>query len=57
MGAVHALDGELQRIDRDTVVLLPYGVDEDIDLDEIDEEIVEEDDSDDDSEDDSEDLD
>ena len=40
MGAVQALDGELCRIDRDTVVLLPYGVDEDIDLDEIEEEIL-----------------
>ena len=42
MGAVHALDGELTRIDRDTVVLLPYGVDkDDIIIDEIEEEIVE----------------
>ncbi len=44
MGAVQALDGELTRIDRDTVVLLPYGVDaDDIIIDEIEEEIVEED--------------
>ena len=43
MGAVQALDGELERIDRDTVVLLPYGVDEDeISIDELEEEIVEE---------------
>ena len=43
MGAVHALDGELTRIDRDTVVLLPYGVDaDDIIIDEIEEETVEE---------------
>ena len=39
MGAVQALDGELERIDRDTVVLLPYGVDMDeIDVDELPEE-------------------
>lgn len=38
MGAVQALDGELSRIDRDTVVLLPYGTDEDIDIDDIPEE-------------------
>ena len=38
MGAVQALDGELTRIDRDTVVLLPYGVDiEELDIDELDE--------------------
>jgi len=40
MGAVQALDGELCRVDRDTVVLLPYGVDEDLDLDEIEEEVL-----------------
>jgi cell division inhibitor SepF len=43
MGAVQALDGELRRLDRDTVALLPYGVDSEISLDEIEEEIVEED--------------
>ncbi len=42
MGAVQALDGELNRIDRDTVVLLPYGVEEDISIDDLEEEIVEE---------------
>jgi hypothetical protein len=43
MGAVQALDGELCRVDRDTVVLLPYGVDEDVDIDELEEdETVEE---------------
>ena len=42
MGAVQALDGELKRIDRDTVVLLPYGTDEDISIDELEEEAVEE---------------
>ncbi len=41
MGAVHALDGQLERIDRDTVVLLPYGVDNDISVDELEEEAVE----------------
>ncbi len=41
MGAVHALDGQLERIDRDTVVLLPYGVDNDISVDELEEETVE----------------
>ena len=41
MGAVQALDGELKRIDRDTVVLLPYGTDEDISIDELEEEAVE----------------
>ena len=48
MGAVQALDGELSRIDRDTVVLLPYGTDEDIDIDDIPEEgeEIEEDDDD-----------
>ena len=35
MGAVQALDGTLDRIDRDTVVLLPYGTDEDISIDDI----------------------
>jgi len=37
MGAVQALDGELCRVDRDTVVLFPYGVDEDIDIEELEE--------------------
>ena len=38
MGAVHALDGKLSRIDRDTVLLLPYGVEEDeVSLDELEE--------------------
>jgi FtsZ-interacting cell division protein YlmF len=35
MGAVQALDGALDRIDRDTVVLFPYGTDEDISIDDI----------------------
>ena len=42
MGAVQALDGELRRIDRETVVILPAGYDEDISIDELDEEIIEE---------------
>ena len=43
MGAVHALDGELSRIDRDTVVLLPYGAEEDLDIESLEEEeIIEE---------------
>ena len=42
MGAVQALDGEFERIDRDTVVLFPYGVDVETDIDELEEEIVEE---------------
>lgn len=38
MGAVHALDGKLSRIDRDTVLLLPYGVEEDeVSVDELEE--------------------
>ncbi len=41
MGAVQALDGELSRIDRDTVVLLPYGVDKDISIDELEEDLSE----------------
>ena len=45
MGAVQALDGELTRLDRDTVVLLPYGVDEDeISIDELEEVVDDEDD-------------
>ena len=51
MGAVQALDGQLHRIDRDTVALLPYGFDEEMSIDEIEEEIVEEDDVDEDVED------
>ena len=44
MGAVQALDGSLERIDRDTVVLLPYGVEiDDVDVDELEEEVVAED--------------
>jgi cell division inhibitor SepF len=44
MGAVQALDGSLERIDRDTVVLLPYGVEiDDVDIDELEEEVVAED--------------
>ena len=42
MGAVHALDGELSRIDRDTVVLLPYGAEEDLDVEELEEDISDE---------------
>lgn len=48
MGAVQALDGTLDRIDRDTVVLLPYGTDEELSIDDIPEEgeeIVDEDES------------
>ena len=41
MGAVQALDGDLHRLNRDTVVLLPYGVDEDLDVDTL-EEVAEE---------------
>lgn len=37
MGAVHALDGNHHRVDRDTVVLLPYGVEQDISIDELEE--------------------
>lgn len=43
MGAVQALDGELRRLDRDTVVLLPYGVEEDVNIDELEEAPVSED--------------
>ena len=43
MGAVQALDGELRRIDRETVVLLPYDFDEDeTPIDSLEEEEVEE---------------
>ncbi len=51
MGAVQALDGELERIDRDTVVLLPYGVEEGISVDELEEDVSEEEDSEDDGDD------
>ena len=53
MGAVQALDGTLDRLDRDTVVLLPYGTDEDISIDDIpdaDEEIADEEEYDEDEE-------
>ncbi len=46
MGAVQALDGELERVDRDTVVLIPYGADEDLSIDDL-EEVIEADDEDD----------
>ncbi len=39
MGAVHALDGELKRLDRDTVVLIPYGADEELSVDDLEEEL------------------
>lgn len=42
MGALQALDGELRRVDRETIVFLPAGFDEDISIDEIDEEVIEE---------------
>lgn len=41
MGAVHALDGKLIRADRDTVVLLPYDVEEDVNVEEIEEDTAE----------------
>ena len=41
MGAVQALDAELRRIDRETVVILPAGYDEDISIEDFDEEIIE----------------
>ena len=41
MGAVHALDGELVRVDRDTVVLFPYGVDPETNIDELEEAEIE----------------
>ena len=57
MGAVQALDGELTRIDRDTVVLLPYGVaEDDISIDELEEEVVENEEDDDIEDEDDEDL-
>ena len=42
MGALQALDGELRRVDRETIVLLPAGFDEELSIDDIDEEIIEE---------------
>ena len=42
MGAVQALDGELRRLDRDTGVLLPYGFDDELSIDDIDEDDAEE---------------
>ena len=42
MGAVQALDGELRRLDRDTVVLLPYGFDDELSIDDIEEDDAEE---------------
>ena len=41
MGAVHALDGKLIRADRDTVILLPYDVDEETSVDELEEDTAE----------------
>ena len=41
MGARQALDGELRRVDRETIVLLPVGFDEELSIDDIDEEIIE----------------
>ena len=40
-GAAQALDAELCKIDRETVVLLPVGFDGDMSIDELDEEIIE----------------
>ena len=57
MGAVHALDGSLERIDRDTVVLFPYAVDTETDVDELEEEAFEAQDAQYEDENDSEDLD
>ena len=42
MGALQALDAELRRVDRETVVLLPAGFDEETSIDDLDEEIIEE---------------
>ena len=42
MGALQALDGELRRVDRETIVLLPAGFDDELSIDDIDEEIIEE---------------
>ena len=37
MGAVQALDGDLIKLDRDTVCVLPYGVEKDTDIDALEE--------------------
>ena len=42
MGAVHALDGELEKVTKNLVVLWPAGVDMSIDIDEIEDEPYEE---------------
>lgn len=42
MGAVHALDGELQKVTKTLVVLWPAGVDTTLDIDEIEDEPYEE---------------
>ena len=42
MGAVQALDGELVKLDRDTVCVLPYGVEKDTDIDALEEAVDEE---------------
>ena len=42
MGALQALDAELRRVDRETIVLLPAGFDDELSIDDIDEEIIEE---------------
>lgn len=42
MGAVQALDGELIKLDRDTVCVLPYGVEKDADIDALEEAVDEE---------------
>ena len=40
MGAVRALDAKFEKIDRDTVVIFPYNVDETISIDDLDEEVI-----------------
>ena len=42
MGAVQALDGELIKLDRDTVCVLPYGVEKDTDIDALEEAVDDE---------------
>lgn len=42
MGAVHALDGELEKVTKNLVVLWPAGVDMDVDIDTIEDEPYEE---------------
>ena len=42
MGAVHALDGELEKVTKNLVVLWPAGVDMSMDIDEIEDEPYEE---------------